>query len=681
MHNSLTTPIASPTRTALKLRGRTRLLSNGLWGLLVIGWLLYLFGFAWASIARADRVLCAPFTSTPDLISARGACMTVILGAESVAHTVFFVSALLLFARKSSELMTVLASGMLLLLSAGVSTVTLGLALVPEYQPLSRLMLAAGLWSAIVFLLLFPDGRFRPRWTAAIAGVYALWMLSWFVFPTLDVTRSLQVNIFPLFALATIPAIVVIWRGYRRYFTPTQQQQTKWAIVGAIGTPIVYLICSTLAVVATNMLQGTPLGLIVYAASFIGRWIGIMLIPLAIVFSIARYRLWDVDLVIGRAVAVGAVTLALIMVFMGALVAVQRIAGVLIGGDQSSLALAAASLAVAILFNPLRVRLRTAIDARFFPRHSQRLLQAAIAQPTLPSADADTDAITVSDVMTRGSKRTMLDGFVGERIAGYTLDTLIGRGGMAEVYRAHGSKPGREVAVKILSPMLARDVLYRARFEREGRMLADLSHPHIVRIFDAGFQDGIGYIVMELLTGESLAELLTRLGRLPLAQALPIVRGVASALSHAHANGVIHRDVKPHNIMLRAAGTGVHPILMDFGIARLVAAQTALTGDAGALGTLDYIAPEQIVETSRVDGRADMYALAIVAYQMLTGRLPFKESSAAAVILSHLQKPAPDPRAFQPDIPARTALAVLRALAKDPDDRFETIDAFAEAFG
>jgi len=462
-------------------------------------------------------------------------------------------------------------------------------------------------------------------------------------------------------------------------------------ILGAIGSLSLNVLFGLMTSVAESSLQGTVPGLILYTLSVVGRWLALAVIPVTILISVARYRLWDVDLVIGRAAVIGAVTLILGAIFLGALLLVQRVAGMIGSGDQSGLALAVASLAVAILFNPTRARLQTAIDARFFPRH--------ITKPH-PTVDTLTQPDSESD--SNPYKRPAL---TGEQFAGFTIVGLIGRGGMGEVYRAHQTGLNRDVAIKILAPGLEDEGQFRARFEREGRTLASLNHPNIVKVFDAGEYKGTFYIAMEFIEGESLARTLAHERTLTLDRALPILRGVASALDHAHLDGVIHRDVKPHNIMLQRVNEGecvapgdyitftdrptpdiangaartVRPILMDFGIARLVAAQTALTAGAGALGTLDYIAPEQIIDTSRVDGRADQYRLAVVTYQLLTGRLPFNENNVGALIMSHMQKPAPDARAVKPEIPDRTALALLQAMAKRPDDRYESVGAFVEA--
>jgi hypothetical protein len=267
---------------------------------------------------------------------------------------------------------------------------------------------------------------------------------------------------------------------------------------------------------------------------------------------------------------------------------------------------------------------------------------------------------------------------VGLQIGPYEVLESIGRGGMAEVYRGRHTRLDRTVALKVLPPSLATDDDFRDRFEREARSIAALKHPNIVQVFDFGDLEGLYYMVMEYVAGQDLALLLREAGRLSLPRTLSLIGGVADALDYAHSQGIVHRDVKPSNVMLEATPEGgVRPILTDFGIAKMVAGGGQAT-KTGMLGTLDYMSPEQIRASKEIDGRADIYALGVMTFQMLTGALPFTGDSPGQIMLAHLQKPAPDPRTLAPDLPERPALALLKALAKNPDERPATAAAWVK---
>jgi serine/threonine-protein kinase len=258
----------------------------------------------------------------------------------------------------------------------------------------------------------------------------------------------------------------------------------------------------------------------------------------------------------------------------------------------------------------------------------------------------------------------------------YRLEGLIGRGGMASVWRATDTVLEREVAVKRLHARLHADPDLAERFRREGRAVARLSHPNLVRLLDQGTDADEPFLVFELVDGEDLKTLVRRDGRLDPARAARICAQVAKALDAAHAAGVIHRDIKSHNVLVTREGAAK---LTDFGIARIVEADGGnLTRTGIVLGSGDYLAPEQ-AEGREVDARGDVYSLGVVLYEALTGELPFRGENAVAVATKHVYEAAPDPRATAPDIPPHVAGACLRALAKRPDDRFATAGEFARA--
>jgi hypothetical protein len=269
----------------------------------------------------------------------------------------------------------------------------------------------------------------------------------------------------------------------------------------------------------------------------------------------------------------------------------------------------------------------------------------------------------------------------GSRIAGYLIEEQIGRGGMAVVYRASDPRLNRLVALKILAPELTGDAAYRQRFLREMRAAASVDHPHIVPVFDAGEADGSLFIAMRYVSGQDLRRLLDTERKLPAARVVHIVAQVASALDEAHSRGLIHRDVKPGNMLIgTVAGSGQpdHVYLSDFGLSKPTLSSANLTLTGQFLGTIDYMAPEQ-VEGRPVDGRADLYSLACTTFEMLAGAPPFNRDQGLAVMWAQLSAAAPSLRAERPDLSPAVDQVIARALAKSPDDRYPTCTAFATA--
>src|SRR5256885_4026405 len=262
---------------------------------------------------------------------------------------------------------------------------------------------------------------------------------------------------------------------------------------------------------------------------------------------------------------------------------------------------------------------------------------------------------------------------VGEVIAGrYELEELVGSGGMSSVFKARDKLLERRVALKVLHPHFTDDDQYVERFRREARAVASLSHPNIVTILDRGEDEGRQFIVFELVEGRTLAEILEEEGRLPVRRALEIAIQVARGLGFAHEQGLIHRDVKPQNVILNGDGRAK---VTDFGIARSLDVQ-GVTQSGAVLGTSNYIAPEQ-ASGRPVDRTTDVESLGVVLFELLTGEVPFPGESFVAVAMQHVSEPPPSVLEVRPDVPVRVARAVDRALEKDPAERWPTMDAFA----
>ncbi len=262
-----------------------------------------------------------------------------------------------------------------------------------------------------------------------------------------------------------------------------------------------------------------------------------------------------------------------------------------------------------------------------------------------------------------------------EKIGRYEIRAEVGRGGMATVYRAYDPRFEREVAIKVLPREMLHDPQFRVRFEREAKTIAMLEHPAIVPVYDFGEEDGQPYFVMRFMTGGSLADRLKQ-GPFSLQEAARIFERLAPALDEAHARKIIHRDLKPGNILFDQYN---EPYLSDFGIAKLSEMQTSVTGSA-IIGTPAYMSPEQ-AQGESVDGRADIYALGIILFEMLTGRQPFEGDTPMSVVVKHITGTPPHILDIQPDLPPAIEPVIEKALAKNKDDRFATTVEFAEALG
>ena len=270
---------------------------------------------------------------------------------------------------------------------------------------------------------------------------------------------------------------------------------------------------------------------------------------------------------------------------------------------------------------------------------------------------------------------------VGDEFAGYRIRSVLGRGGMSVVYQAENLRLSSVIALKVLAPELAANDVFRARFLEESRMAASLNHPNVIPIYDMGSQDDLLYIAMRYVSGTDMRQMIKKRGRILPATALFLVSQAARALDAAHRKGLVHRDVKPGNLLIERGSDEADPdhvYLADFGITKHAMSRSGLTSTGQFLGTIDYVAPEQIRGTS-VTGLADQYSLGCVLYECLTGRVPFEKDLDAAIIWAHVEETPAMPTVLRPELPPEIDEVFARVLAKRPGERYQSCREFVEA--
>lgn len=275
------------------------------------------------------------------------------------------------------------------------------------------------------------------------------------------------------------------------------------------------------------------------------------------------------------------------------------------------------------------------------------------------------------ELASSSSKNMRSQNLTGQRIGPYKLGKLIGRGGMAEVYRAEGHDT--IVAIKVMYPHYQYDEEFLERFYREGEFGLGMNNPHIAAVYEVGIHEEMPYIVMEYVDGEDLGDIISRTDSYTFEDIALWMQDICKALDIAHQEGFVHRDIKPSNVMIRPDGEAV---LMDFGLAKFHNASTRIT--EVSIGTLGYMAPEQILASQAIDYLADIYSLGVVCYELLTGTLPF-DGNTAQIMYAHMNYERPDPRTIKESIPDHMAKAVMKAMAIDPNDRFQSAGEFANA--
>lgn len=521
--------------------------------------------------------------------------------------------------------------------------------------PLFRLVGPLGSIIAVA-IYFFPDGQLAHRSLRWFAGFWVLFNLSSVLLRNTPYNFGTWPSLLHATINAGIAISIVFALAYRyRYISgPIQRQQIKLAVASAIifllvfvsGFPLIYIFPPISAS------EPGPVQALVWLLYLPIYYLARVFVASALLFSIMRYRLWDIDFLINRSLVYGSLTVLLAMVFGGILWLVSF----LVRGQEFIIAFGITAVLTGLLFNPTRRVIQRFVDQRFYHIN----------------IDYQRTPLDISSSSATQVLRTTQFGV-------YQNLELIGRGGMADVYKSVHPQLNQPVAIKILPAWLAEEAEFRQRFTREAQVVSHLTHPNIIRVFDSGEAEGKYYMVMEYLTGQDLDKFIRANGRLALAQALPLVQQIAAALDYAHSQGFIHRDIKPSNVLLDTSEDHPRAILTDFGIAKIINARTTMTRTGSVMGTFDYIAPEQIQESSTIDHRADIYALGIMTFEMLTGEMPFKHNNPGALLIAHLSQPPPDACAINTDLSKSICNAIQRAMAKKPEERFPTASEFATA--
>jgi tRNA A-37 threonylcarbamoyl transferase component Bud32 len=578
----------------------------------------------------------------------------------------FIILGLFIFVRRSDNVLSLLIAQTVIILGITYNTSINSLvALDQKWWFPAAIIQAIGQVLSLLVMFVLPDGKFVPRWSRWIILAAVVWF-------SVRIGAAIPLTVQPddpLSRIGTLVGLLLVLSGlaaqyyrYRNTSDEGQKTQIRWVVLGLF----IGIMGFTAYILPPFLFEGLKNGMGRVIFNLIGVPLFVtlpsLMIPATIAQAIIRHQLLGVQFILNRALVAAGLTGILGLLYFVAVVCLQLVFQGVTGGEQSPIAITVSTLLIAALFQPLRQRLQRIVTNQFSARRT-----------------LDKRATSVTDRVGVMLGDGRLNGVL---IGQYQVDGLIGQGGMAEVYRAHHMNLKREAAIKVLSPNLALDPDFRRRFEREAQTIAALIHPNIVQVFDFGENAGNFYMAMNFIKGDNLATYLSRVGKLPLETALPILQDIAAALDFAHAQGVVHRDVKPSNVMVQPIDTPTatptfpyKAILTDFGLARLVTGAGGHT-QTGVLGTLSYIAPEQITDSRNVTTSADIYALGIIAYQMVTARIPFEGENPGEILMAHLQKTPADPRTYNPELPIYVSSAILRALSKQPADRYETAGSF-----
>jgi uncharacterized membrane protein len=604
--------------------------------------------------ARASMDVIQPIFGTPEIYA------TYLIVVGLIGLIAFVSMAVLIYWQHGTEIIGYVVSLMLLVLGADLTNFID--ALVAQYPIMAipgDMIRALALLLPIVVLFSFPTGKSVPGWGRIPVFILAIWSLSR---PFLYYT-SFHPRFWP-------SSLTLVWfigflgsglaaAGYRylKISSPEERQQTRWIILTGGAAIGIYLIQLAVQFVVLGYDQpNTGAEVSTFPLIHTTYILGLLPVPFGLAVSIIRYRLWDLDLFINRSITY--IILITLLAALGGGVLMVSLIGLekLTGQDQF---LVAAGIAAAL--GGLAIRPGYSFLKHFVDQHLYDI-----------RLEYDRKLETPAALEVFGKELSS----IGE----YRHLQFVAYGTLANVYTAWHPTISRPLVVKILQPSLAQSEDFQERFEASARQMINLRHANIISLFDYGKIGATYYMVLEYISGPSMAEFLAKHAPVPADQIIYYVNEIADALEYAHAQGVLHHDLKPSNVMLQPVSTSAlrRPILMDFGITRLIGEKKRITGK-NATSTYAYLAPEQIRLRPEADQRADIYALGMIAYQLSTGSIPFSSQSPAALLLAHLRQKPVNPCAINSKLPESMGQAILKALEKNPADRYDSAGAFARA--
>jgi len=541
------------------------------------------------------------------------------------------------------------------------------MALGTEHESLLPLINAVRSCTLLVIVLLFyqfPTGSFVPGWARWVAIGFVAQQAAWlFVWNISGAPSGWNASSDALIGMAVILSGVVaqIYR-YARISTADERQQTKWTVTALGVNTAVFMLAVVTTQFTQQLFHSAWLNVVWKLLLYHSYALATLLIPVTLMAAALRYRLWDVDIWINRSLVYGAATLILGLIFGAFLLGFMEIALELSDDRHLLLALGIAALVVGALFHPLRRQLQRLVDRRIY----------GIAIQYDPLADPDSLS---------GARHSEFEiSRTHQRFSNYTCGELLRREALVDVYSAVDVVASEAVEIQFIDLELDESGAVDERFSQLAEAAAAVAHPGIVPVLDHGLFEETPYLVTPPRREQDLGMRLEAVVRMPVEETLALVQDLADALDAVHRQGVVHLNLCPENVLLsqplrdrtrkrpRVAGLGLASCLTEFH-----------SGPGPAHGNVDYIAPERVRGDEVIDHRADIYALGMLTYRLLTGRTAFPKSTASARLIAHLHEPPPNPGDLVPDLPQAVVEAVQRALAKQPRDRFDTAGEMVQA--